>query len=102
MSDYFVHNGIYIHKQIGNYETLFICEASFAIPVGKLVQYITKDNPKGEAYWERTSIQYFLNNYIEDDIRELFVDRNNYEQVGMINNNFKFVGEDRKILIKQR
>ena len=96
MSEYFVENGVYLHKQIGNNKTLFICESSVGMSVGKLVQYVTKDDPSGEAYWERSPIQYFLNNYIEDDIKGLFVDCNNYEQIGKIDNNF-----DKKILVKK-
>lgn len=80
--DYFVKDGVYKLNGISDY--LFLC-TSCNNTIGKLVQYIYN---KDIDTYEKTSITYFLNFYSEDDVKSLFLRRQNYEIVGMLNKNF--------------
>lgn len=89
----FVEKGVYI---IPNYKDLFLCER-VNNRIGKLVLY----NKISKDIYERTQIQYFLNYYKENDIKELFLNAENYELMGIIDINFK-LSADKKNLIKEK
>ena len=38
--------------------------------------------------YEKTGVSYFLNSYNENDIKSIFLKRENYEMLGMIGQNF--------------
>ena len=89
---YFVRDGVYRLK--GNKDSIFICIPSAETSIGKLVQY--KNNGK---MYEKTGISYFLNCYQEDDIKSLFLNRDNYDMLGMIGNNF-VISEDELYILE--
>ena len=80
--DYFVKDGVYKLKGIDDY--LFLC-TSCNNSIGILVQYIYNNDI--DTY-EKTSVTYFLNFYTENDVKSLFLRRQNYEIEGMLNKNF--------------
>lgn len=89
---YFVTDGVYKLNN-SNDEFIFVCETS-NINTGKLIQY----KNVGGVY-ERTDLCYFLHTYKEDDIKSLFLNRENYEILGMLGQNF-VMSKDRKQVLK--
>lgn len=91
--NYFVTNGVYIFK--GDYNSLFVCTPVGTELIGKLTQF--KKNT--DTLYERTCISYFLNCYRDDDIKSIFLDRQNYDMIGQIGINFEF-SKDEKYLLR--
>lgn len=89
---YFVKDGIYRLNNSSN-EFIFVCVPSPGLPVGKLVQYKEED-----GIYEKTGISYFLNCYQEGDIKSLFLNRDNYEMVGMLGQNYVMSDDEEQIL----
>ena len=89
---YFVKNGVYKLNN-STEEFIFVCLPCSNCKLGKLSQY-----KKVEEIYERTGINYFLNYYIEGDIKSLFLNRQNYEMLGMIGQNFVMSPDEQKIL----
>ena len=96
LEDFYLYHGVYLFK--GIYEYLYVCDTcSREGLIGKLVQY-RKQTP---TMYEKTNIAYFLNCYKEDDIKSLFLSRDNYELIGVIGKNFKLSEDkDQSYLIK--
>lgn len=80
--DYFVKDGVYKLNN-GSNEFIFVCMPSTGTTIGKLVQYKLND-----TMYEKTGVSYFLNSYNENDIKSIFLKRENYEMLGMIGQNF--------------
>lgn len=89
----FIANGIYVLK--GIYDCIFACLPCSQSLIGKLVRYKKSGN-----MYEKTCTTYFLNDYYEGDIKEYFLDWNNYEMIGMIGEQFMFENDDEYILKK--
>ncbi len=89
---YFVKNGVYKLNNC-NEDFIFICVPAAGNCMGKLVQY--KNN--GNIY-EKTGVNFFLNCYIEGDIKSLFLNRDNYEMLGLIGENFVLSEDEQQIL----
>jgi hypothetical protein len=90
----FVEKGIYQLKQVRDNDSLFLCEAVNGNDIGKLVVF----KKISDRLFKRTNVGYFLNAYMRGDIKELFIRRDNYDMVGMINDNYKF-NEDKEYLV---
>lgn len=88
---YFVKDGVYKLNNSSD-EFIFICIPS-AASFGKLVQYKLED-----GIYEKTGISYFLNFYQEGDIKSLFLNRDNYEMIGVLGQNFVMSEDEDKIL----
>lgn len=89
---FFVRDGIYKFNY-SDEDTIFACVASAGTTIGKLVQYQNKD-----GIYEKTGITYFLNCYCEGDIKSLFLNRANYEMLGMLGQNYVISDDDNFIL----
>lgn len=89
---YFVKDGVYKLNNSSD-EFIFICIPSAASSLGKLVQYKYE-----EGIYEKTGISYFLNFYQEGDIKSLFLNRDNYEMIGILGQNFVMSEDEDKIL----
>lgn len=84
LNKYFVDKGVY--KLKGNKsEIIFICEALPGNGIGKLVAY----DKLIDNIYNKTGMSYFLNSFIEGDIKELFTQRENYDMIGLIGNNYE-------------
>lgn len=79
----FVEDGVYSIKD-SEENNLFIIEAMSSKAIGKLVMY---ENISPGVY-HRTNIQYFINDYKEDDIKEIFLDRSRYDMRGILGTNY--------------
>lgn len=83
----FVKDGVYSLRDVrGN---LFVCTECYQGTIGKLVQY-KKD---GNLY-EKTGTSFFLNYFYEGDVKEIFLNRENYDMIGMIGVNFEISEDD--------
>lgn len=91
----FVDRGIYQLKQFRDNSSVFLCEALQGNSIGKLVVY-KETEPK---LYERTDVSYFLNAYYAGDLKELFIKRDNYDMIGMLQSNY-VLSEDKKYLLK--
>ena len=91
LSKVFVDRGIYKLNSVS--DSIFLCEAIGANYIAKLVNYkqLLRD------CWERTDTSYFITTYSENDIKSIFILRENYDMLGMIDNNFVFC-DDRKYI----
>ena len=89
---YFVKDGVYKLNNSTD-EFIFICLPSADTSIGKIIQY--KYN---EGNYEKTGISYFLNSYQEGDIRSLFLNRDNYEMLGILGQNYVMSEDETKIL----
>lgn len=78
----FVDNGVYKLKNLP--KDIFLCSAVQGYGMGKLVRY---ENVGSKTYRE-TNMCYFISCYAEDDIKALFIDRNNYDMLGMLDKNY--------------
>jgi len=92
LNEYFVKNGVY---KLNNYseDSIFICMSTAGDTIGKLVQFDLHD-----GIYEKTNNTYFLNSYMENDIKSLFVKRENYEMLGMLEQNFVINEDETKVL----
>lgn len=81
LNDLFIEGGVYKLKSVRD-ENITICESLSGI--GKLTLY----EFLGDNLYMKTSTQFFLNNYKEGDIKELFTQRENYDLVGILGNNY--------------
>lgn len=77
----FIENGVYQLRLDGS---VFVCTRSCGTDIGKLTKY----NNFGENAYEKTNLCYFLNDYPEGDIKSIFVERENYDMIGIIGSNF--------------
>ena len=93
--DTFVNNGVYIHKCVP--KCIFVCIECYEDAIGKLIVY----NKNGNM-WEKSCISYFLNHYYADDMKELFLDRKNYDMIGMIGNNFEFSKDEENMYVLRK
>lgn len=83
LQDTFIENGVYSIKNNED-DNLFITEAMNNKTIGKLVMY---ENISSGIY-HRTNTQYFINDYKEDDIKEIFLNRSRYEMRGILGTNY--------------
>ena len=83
LQEVFIEDGIYSVKD-SKEDNLYIIEAMSSKAIGKLVMY--KGISPGIYY--RTNTQYFINDYKEDDIKEIFVNRSRYEMRGILGTNY--------------
>lgn len=79
----FIKDGIYKLKSM-SLDTVFLCTSCAQTNLGKLCQF--KKDENGNYF--STGVTYFLNYYKDNDIKSLFLNRQNYEMIGMIGNNF--------------
>ena len=89
----FIAGGVYSFH--GDRVNLYVCLPCFENIIGKLVQY----KKVNKAAWEKTNITYFLNSLPEDDIKSLFLDRENYEIEGRLELNY-YLSDKQDFLIK--
>lgn len=80
--------GVYSFKD--NRDVVFVCLPSANNLIGKLVQYKKCSN----TLFEKTNIAYFLSIYFDDDIKSVFVNRENYDMIGLVGNNFTLSEDD--------
>jgi len=90
----FIEDGIYKLKNFK--ESIFVCSSSSSDHIGKLTQYIKDGN-----IYEKTNITYFLNCYLTDDLKELFLKRENYDMIGKIGVNFDYYDDKHYIMRKE-
>lgn len=88
----FIDKGIYKLKDTK--KNIFLCESTSST-IGKIVLF---EEVSAELF-ERTSIAYFLNIYKEGDLKELFVNRENYDMVGKVDDNYILSDDGRFLLI---
>ena len=93
MTKYFLKNGVY--KLLSNNDSVFLCLPAATLVIGKLQQFKLIDDKK----YEKTGNTYFLSSYKEDDVRSIFLNEENYEQVGLLDSNF-ILSEDGNVLIE--
>ena len=86
LNEFFVDKGIYKLKSLSS--DIFLCESLEGNRIGKLVRY----EKIGSDLYRRTDICYFINSYKEGDIKELFISRDNYEMLGMVDKNYSKEG----------
>lgn len=79
----FVKDGIYKLKSVGS-EIIFLCTSCAESSLGKLCQYKIEE----DGTYLYTGITYFLNYYQEDDVKSIFLNRYNYEMVGILGINY--------------
>ena len=91
----FISYGVYCLNAISAKDMLFVCVPCSGAHVAKLVQY--KHTSKG--VYKKTGISYFLNGYKTDDIKSMFLRRENYEILGRIGSNY-CLSEDENQLIR--
>lgn len=91
--NYFVQDGVYKMKSCEDY--IFICMSSANTSIGKLVQYKYDEDKK---LYVQTGNTYFLNTYMENDIKTLFLKRENYDMVGLLGQNFVLSDDELYIL----
>ena len=82
LNEFFIDKGIYKLKSLST--DIFLCEPLQNSGIGKLTRY----EHLGEDLYRRTEICYLINSYKEGDIKELFINRDNYEMLGMIGKNY--------------
>jgi len=93
LQDAFVDGGVYVLHNMPSNTNVFLCQ-SVSGGIGKLIQYSTDGNGRApDAVWEKTGVQYFLNSYDMGSIKSLFLNRENYDMLGLVGNNF-FLSED--------
>lgn len=97
LQDAFVDGGVYVLHNMPSKNAVFLCQ-SVSGGIGKLIQYISEDEPPIEL-WERTGVQYFLNSYDIDSIKSLFLNRENYDMLGMLGCNY-LLSEDDSYLMR--
>ena len=90
----FISYGVYSLNALSAEHTLFVCVPCSGAHVAILVQYI--QNTK--RIYKNTGISYFLNGYKTDDIKSMFLRRENYEIVGRVGSNY-CLSEDENELI---
>lgn len=91
-NNYFIKDGVYKFN-LTNEDIIFVCVPSGGTSIGKLVQYENNGN-----MYEKTGITYFLNCFCDGDIKALFVNRSNYEMLGMLGHNYVMSDDDYFIL----
>lgn len=89
---YFVKDGVYKFNNSED-DFVFVCMPAMDSIMGKLVQYRNNGN-----IYEKTGVNFFLNCYIEGDIKSLFLNRENYEIIGMIGQNFVLSKDEQQLL----
>lgn len=100
LQDAFVDGGVYVLQNMPSNKTVFLCQ-SVSGGIGKLIQYTTEENAKApNAIWEKTGVQYFLNSYDIDSIKSLFLNRENYDMLGLLGHNFYLSEDDGTYLMK--
>lgn len=93
--DSFVSGGCYCLKE--QYDNMFVCMPAAGNSMGKLVQY-RKQTP---TMWERTGITHFLNIYFDNDVKELFLNRDNYDMIGRLGDNYELSADEDYVLRRE-
>lgn len=96
-TDHFVSGGIYSLNILETDKNIFLCLPTGGSYIAKLVMYRPVMD-KGDTF-EKTSTSYFLNCYKPDDIKSLFLNRDNYEMVGKIGINY-CLSDDQNYILK--
>lgn len=96
--EYFAADYVYSFKMGGDY--VFLCSSSASNTMGKLIRYNKIGCTEEEIIYEKTGISYFLNWYQEDDIKGLFVDRDNYDIIGKLEDNFELKNNKKHLVRK--
>ena len=92
----FVSNGVYAYK--GIYDCVWVCQPCYEDVIGKLVQY----KKSSKTTFEKTELVYFLNSYFEDDVKSLFLKRENYDMIGLVGKNFELSADtDKTYLVRK-
>ena len=52
--------------------------------------------------YEKTGTSYFLNNYYEGDMKEVMLNRDNYDMIGTIGSNFELSDDENYVLRKRK
>lgn len=92
----FIAQGVYIFK--GIYDNIFVCTPCSQSSIGKLTQYRKNTN----TMYEKTGTSYFLNNYYEGDMKEVMLNRDNYDMIGTIGSNFELSDDENYVLRKRK
>lgn len=93
MMNCFVADGVYTLNMISDDDIIFVCTPSTGSTIGKLVQYKWNGN-----LYAKTGVSYFLNRYNSDDIKSVFLKRENYEIIGSLCQNFVMSDDEEYIL----
>ena len=96
IEDYFIGGGVYKLNKMEEDNCIFLCVPACGTHIAKLVMYETK-NIKTRTY-QRTATSYFLNCYKQDDVKSLFLNRDNYEMIGRLGVNFCLSQDEKYIL----
>ena len=84
LNNLFIDEGVYKLKAGG--ASLFVCKGINEKYIGKLEEY-EKASERNVIY-EKTGNSYFLNGCQTNDLKAFLTNRQNYEMVGKINNNY--------------
>ena len=88
----FVCNEVYLFRD--NWDIVFVCLPCANDLIGKLVQYKKSTN----SLYEKTNIAYFINHYVDGDIKSVFLNRNNYAMIGSVGTNFTLTNEGQYLI----
>ena len=91
----FVKDGVYVLKDLRG--SLFVCVDCHQATIGKLVEY-KKD---GNIY-EKTGNSFFLNFYYENDVKEIFLNRDNYDMIGLLGVNYILSEDDERTYLLRK
>ena len=89
----FIDKGIYKLKDTKN--NIFLCESTSST-IGKIVLF----EEVSKELFKRTNIAYFLNIFKEGDLKELFVNRENYDMVGKVDDNYILTDDKMFLAVK--
>jgi hypothetical protein len=79
-----------------------LCVSTTSIQIGKLVQYRTDTPRKPGSMYEKTGVTYFLDCFYEDDVKSIFVKRENYELVGKVGFDYELSSNGQYLYRKQK
>lgn len=92
----FVKDGVYALKDLR--DSLFVCVDCHQGTIGKLVEY-----KRDGTIYEKTGNSFFLNFYYEDDVKEIFLNRDNYDMIGLLGVNYEFsLDEEQTYLLRRK
>lgn len=91
----FIACGVYFHKPSC---ALFVCLPCAHSTLGKLVRFTRI----GDGVYESTNVSYFLNYFKSDDLKSIFLNRQNYDIMGWVGENFSLSSDGRFLKIGRK
>ncbi len=87
MDPHFTPNEVYQLNSLTN-DSLFVCLPTALNTMGKLLRFTKIGTDGSKALYKYSNISYFLNCYQKEDPKSFFLNRENYDIVGKLENNF--------------